>query len=230
MKKIKITTPENIEVEYTLADVASRMAATLIDMLIQGVALLILGLGVLLISLFAQDFWEQYYGWIVGVALIVYAVLSYGYFILTELNMNGRTPGKKLLKLRVIRKNGQPLTLKHAAIRNLFKVLIDSFGIGTVFIFFSKERRRPGDYAASTIVVMDDVRTKPVSLESLQKINGNFTYYFTEAELNLLREYMARRNTLAEGSQLKAELARYFAQKFEAAGAGAEWERFLLEL
>lgn len=230
MKKIQITTPENIEVEYTLADVASRTAAALIDMLIQGVALLALALAIFLISVFAPLFWDAYYGWIIGISLLVYAVLSYGYYIFMELNMNGRTPGKKLLKLRVIRKNGQPVTLKHTAIRNLFKLLIDSYGIGMVFMFFSKERRRPGDFAASTIVVIDGEQTRPVSLESLQKINEHFAYYFTEEELNLLREYTERKNRLEDSSKLRSELARYFTAKLTAAGAGAEWESFIREL
>ena len=230
MEKVQITTPENIEVEYTLADVASRTAATLIDLLIQSVFLIILGLAVFFISFFAPEFWELQYGWIIGAALLIFAILSYGYYIFLELGMNGRTPGKKLLKLRVIRRNGQPLTFRHAAIRNLFKVLLDSFGIGMVFIFFSKERRRLGDLAASTIVVMDEIKTKPVSLQSLQNINEHFSYYFTEEELNLLREYMARKGSLADGSQLRSELMRYFAQKLESAGAGPEWEQFIREL
>ena len=37
MKKIKITTPENIEVEYNLADIGSRTAAMVIDYLIQAI-------------------------------------------------------------------------------------------------------------------------------------------------------------------------------------------------
>lgn len=230
MKKIRITTPENIEVEYTLADAASRTAATFIDLLVQGVALILLGLAVFIIYYFAPDFWGAHYGWIIGIGLLIFAVLSYGYFIFLELGMNGRTPGKRLLKLRVIRKNGQPLTFKHAAIRNLFKVLLDSFGFGLVFIFFSKERRRIGDLAASTIVIMDEEKIRPVSLESLQKIHPHFPYYFTEEEQNLLREYIARRDSLADSSQLRAELVQYFTRKLEAAGAGPEWEQFIREL
>lgn len=144
--------------------------------------------------------------------------------------MNGRTPGKKLLKLRAIRTNGQPLTMKHSAIRNFFKILIDSFGIGVVFMFFSKERRRPGDFAASTIVIMEENITKPATLESLQRINEHFSYYFTEEELKLLREYQERKNHIEDSTQIRAELVQYFTEKLGALGVLDDWESFLREL
>lgn len=230
MKKIKIITPENIEVEYTLADIASRTAATLLDMLIQGIILLLLGLAVFLISHFSPSFWEEYYGWIIGISILVYAVICFGYYIFAELNMNGRTPGKKVLKLRAIRNNGQPLTFKHSAIRNLFKILIDSFGIGIVFIFFTKEHKRLGDMAASTVIIVEVNKTQPVTLENLQKINEHFNYIFTEEERELLREYLERRNQLIDCSQIRDVLTRHLTLKFESMGILNEWENFIKQL
>lgn len=230
MKKIRIITPENIEVEYTLADVASRMAAAIIDTLVQGVVLLLLGLSVLMIFLFAPDFFKQVYGWIIGITLLVFFILSYGYYIYMELNMNGSTLGKRVLKLRAIRNNGQPLTLKHSVIRNIFKVLIDSFGLGIVFIFFSKERKRIGDMAASTIVIAEIAKTRPVTLQSLQKVNEHFSYYLSGEEQDLLRDYLERRAGFSDSSQIRAELRKHFTSKFEAQGVLNEWEDFLNEL
>ncbi|MEN6315160.1 MAG: RDD family protein [Clostridiaceae bacterium] len=230
MKKIKIITPENIEVEYTLADVASRTAAAIIDTLIQGAVLLLLGISILIIRNFAPDFWYVFYGWIIGIALLIYTVLCYGYYIYMELNMNGSTLGKKLLKLRTIRSNGQSLTLKHSVIRNAFKILIDSFGVGIVFIFFSKEHKRLGDMAASTIVIAEITKTRPVTLESLQKINEHFSYYLSEEEQDLLREYLEREHRMSDSSQISSELKKYFSDKFEAQGVLNEWENFLSKL
>lgn len=230
MKKIKIITPENIEVEYTLADVASRTAAAVIDTLVQGAVLLLLGISVLMIFLFAPDFFGRVYGWIIGIALLIFFILSYGYYIYMELNMNGSTLGKKLLKLRAVRNNGQPLTLKHSAIRNIFKMLIDSFGLGIVFIFFSKERKRLGDMVASTIVIAEIAKTRPVTLESLQKVNEHFSYYLSGEEQDLLREYLERRTRLSDPSKIRTELRKHFSDKFEAQGVLNEWENFLNEL
>ncbi len=230
MRKINIITPENIEVEYKLADLTSRTGAAAIDMLIQGLLLVILGIGVFLIVYFSPEFWESYYGWIIGIVLIIFTIISYGYFIAMELTMNGQTLGKKILKLRTIRKNGEPITLKHSAIRNLFRVFIDVFGLGVVFIFFSKEHKRLGDYAASTIVVLEENKTSPITLESLQNNNDYINYYLSEEEQDILREYLKRKNNLENFEELRQELKLHFSKKFEALGKLSEYESFLREL
>lgn len=230
MKTIKITTPENIEVEYTLADIASRAAAGVIDMAIQGIFLVLLAIAILLISYNAPQFWKNYYGWIIGISLLLAVIFGYGYFIIMELSMNGATLGKKVMKLRAIRNNGQPITLKHSAIRNLFRLFIDVYGIGAVMIFFTKECRRLGDYAASTIVIAQNERTMPVTLESLQTRNKYFNYYISVEEQELLMDYISRRNTFKNCDKLREELKLHFTQKFESLGILNEWESFIDEL
>ena len=230
MKKFKITTPENIEVEYVLADVGSRVAAAIIDTLIQGILILPLAISILLMVYFAKDFWKNYYGWVTGISLLILVIIIYGYFIVMELSMNGQTIGKKVLKLRTIRKNGQSLTLKHSAIRNLFRLFVDMYGIGIVFIFFSKERNRVGDYLASTVVVAEEDKARPITLENLQKVNENFSYYMSKEEYELLRDYYERKNSMKNYSKLTQELKLHFTNKFEALGILEEWQSFINEL
>jgi len=230
MKKIKITTPENIEVEYVLAEVVSRVGAAIIDTLIQGVLILPLIIGILLIFFFAEDFWAKYNGWIIGVSLIILILIVYGYFIVMELSMNGQTLGKKTLKLRTIRKNGQSLTLKHSAIRNLFRLFVDMYGIGIVLIFFTKECNRVGDYLASTMVITEGNKTRPITLENLQRVNENFSYYMSKEECELLRDYYERKNSMGDYSELREELKLHFTKKFETLGILQEWENFINEL
>ena len=230
MKKIKITTPENIEVEYLLADVASRGAAAVIDMLIQGILILPLIIGILLIAFFASDFWASYYGWIIGISLLILIIIVYGYFIIMELSSNGQTIGKKVLKLRTIRKNGQSITLKHSAIRNLFRIFVDMYGIGVVLIFSSKEHNRVGDYLASTIVIAEESKTRPVTLESLEKIDTNFGYYMSKEESELLREYYERKNSMENYLELQQELKLHFTNKFQKLEILSEWQNFINEI
>ena len=230
MKKIKITTPENIEVEYLLADVASRGAAAVIDMLIQGILILPLIIGILLIAFFASDFWASYYGWIIGISLLILIIIVYGYFIIMELSSNGQTIGKKVLKLRTIRKNGQSITLKHSAIRNLFRIFVDMYGIGVVLIFSSKEHNRVGDYLASTIVIAEENKTRPVTLESLEKVDTNFGYYMSKEESELLREYYERKNSMENYLELQQELKLHFTNKFQKLEILTEWQNFINEI
>lgn len=230
MKKVKITTPENIEVEYTLADIGSRVGAALIDLMLQTLVIIILGVAVLLVVYNAPDFWSQYYGWVIGISIFLLAVITYGYFIVMELTMNGMTLGKKLLKIRTIRSNGQPITLKHSAIRNLFRVFIDMYGVGAVMIFLTKQHKRIGDFAASTIVVAEESKTAPITLDSIMMINDKIKYYISEEEYELLREYLQRRSSMENPEEIRAALKLHFTKKFEAIGVLDEWVGFIKEL
>ncbi len=227
MKTIRLTTPENIEIEYKLADLGSRTAAAIIDMAIQAVVLVLLGVAVLLISIYRPDLWDIYLGWIIGISILLYALITYGYFIIMELNMNGMTPGKKVLKLRTIRNNGQPLTLKHSAIRNLFRVFIDMLGVGPVLIFFSKEHKRVGDYAASTMVVVEESKSKPLTLDSLHLGDSYYNYKITNDENQLLQSYFQRKDSLENPTIIKEHIKNYFEDKFEEQGIPKDLEKLL---
>ncbi|MDP4090761.1 MAG: RDD family protein [Bacillota bacterium] len=230
MKKIKITTPENIEVEYTLADVGSRTAAAVIDYLIQGIVFFILLVIVFLILYFAPRFWFKYYGWIIGISLLLYGFITLGYFIAAELSTNGMSIGKKKLGIRVIRNNGQPITLAHSALRNFFRVFVDNYGVGVVLMFFTKQHKRVGDLIGSTIVVAEENRTQPISLEELQNMNESFSYYVTKEEYELLKEYFRRRGEMEDCSMLRAELKLHFTRKFQALNILADWQGFINSL
>lgn len=216
MKKIKLTTPENIDIEYTLADLGSRVAAAVIDLAIQGFLLILLAIAIVLIVIYAPDFWDEYLAWIMAISILINAVISYACYIFMELNMNGRTPGKKILKLRTIRNNGQPLTLKHSAIRNLFRVFLDMLGLGVVFIFFTKEHKRIGDFAASTIVVVENDTPYPITLEKLPEDSLLNSLHLSEEDNILLQDYLLRKNTIIiNHSVLKDKLNYYLANKYE---------------
>jgi uncharacterized RDD family membrane protein YckC len=70
----------------------------------------------------------------------------------------GRTPGKRLLHLRVLQLDGTPCTGLAAGLRNAFRVL-DSFPgfylLAVVSIAGSKRRQRLGDQAGGTSVFKD---------------------------------------------------------------------------
>lgn len=214
MKKIELTTPENIDVEYTLADLGSRVAAAVIDLAIQGFLLILLAIAIVLIVIYAPDFWDEYLAWIIAISILINAVISYAYYIFMELNMNGRTPGKKILKLRTIRNNGQPLTLKHSAIRNLFRVFLDMLGVGVVSIFFTKEHKRIGDFAASTIVVVEKDIPYPITLENLPEDSLFNSLHLSEEDNKLLQDYFVRKNTIINSSILKNKLEYYLTNKY----------------
>ncbi|MFW5999290.1 MAG: RDD family protein [Halanaerobiaceae bacterium] len=217
MNKTKVTTPENIEVEYTLAGLGSRTAAVLVDTLIQGVFIL----GISLVMYFMRGLAFSYYEWVIAAAILIIALIIYGYYIIMELNMNGRTPGKKLVNLRVVRSNGRPVTLKHSAIRNLFRVLIDMPGLGPILMFFRDDHRRIGDLVASTMVIVEEEKSQPPALdEELRQL-------LSEAEYRFLGEYLNRREQIDDATILAVRAREYFQDKFAPEEMPQELDRLL---
>lgn len=232
MSKIKITTPENIEIEYTLADLGSRTAAAVIDFLIiSGILLVMIVIPLIIVYNTTQiQLFDEYYGWVLGISLIVSALIYYGYFIILEMTMNGMTPGKKVLGIRTIRNNGQPVSIKHSAIRNLFKILIDISGVGAVLIYINKERKRIGDMLASTIVVMEEEAWIPESPTGFMA--GNPAYDLLNSdEIQLLEDYFDRRDSINDGSrELGSKVFQYFSQKSAPDERIEDYKRFLGEI
>ena len=215
MEKINLTTPENIDVEYKLAGLASRTAAVIIDSLLQALVLFVIVIFVLLVKDLQAGFWDNYYGWLIGLALFVVTGVIYSYYIVAELKMNGRTPGKKMLNLRTIRDNGQPLSVKHSVLRNLFRVFIDMSGLGALFILFSQEHKRIGDFAASTIVVIEEKEQQPVTIIGDVQLATELKQQLSQEEYWLLADYYQRKNYLKNSNNIKHKLKRYFNDNYQ---------------
>lgn len=83
----------------------------------------------------------------------LWVIVAAPYFI--GLELTGATPGKRMLRLRVLREDGQPMTFWASLIRNALRP-VDLLFLGFVGIIAyskSEERQRLGDRAAGTIVV-----------------------------------------------------------------------------
>jgi uncharacterized RDD family membrane protein YckC len=155
MKKITIITPDNIELEYRLAGAGSRLAAFIIDFILQMLMIILAGCIILLVFdrwLFGNDVPN---GTALAASLVAFFIVHFGYFVLFEWVMNGQSPGKKILALRAIRENGQPLSIACIIVRSLFRSSVDMLYAGLFVIMFSKRHKRLGDMAAGTIVVSE---------------------------------------------------------------------------
>ena len=214
MKNIKVTTPENIELDVELGEVMSRAIAASIDGLIQWIVIFIVSCGFLKIVSLGRELDELFSGFVIGGLLIIITLIIYGYYMFFEIKWNGQTIGKKLMHLRVIRNNGGPVTVKQVVIRNLFRIVLDNTGLGIVFIFFNKQNKRIGDMVAGTMVVVEEKQERPVSIEELITINEEIKSALTQEEYNILREYLSRRQTMTNEGLLREEIRQYFKDKF----------------
>lgn len=154
-KWLTITTPENARIEYELAGAASRGGAAIMDLLIQGAAVMVLVL--LRQTLLIIHKWP---GTMQANAIlgIVVFLLIWGYYVFFEAAWNGQTPGKRYLRLRVVRAGGLPVDLQCAAVRNLVRfvdLLPFFYVVGAITLFLTRNSQRLGDLAAGTLVVKE---------------------------------------------------------------------------
>lgn len=210
-KTIKIITPDNVEIEYTLASVGVRAAAAGIDLLIHGTVFLFAAI-IAAIVLVVNEADEDTILKIIGIMFLIYGVLNYGYYIICDMFMKGQTIGKKVYKIRIIRDNGEGITIAHAMIREFIRATIDLVGVGFVLIFLSKKNKRLGDMMASTIVVEEEKRTLAY-LDLVYNTLGK--YDLSKEEATLLQDYFSRKDAMEEASKnrLQKKLVAYFVKK-----------------
>jgi uncharacterized RDD family membrane protein YckC len=148
-----VVTPENIAFEFRLAGPFRRLPALLLDMVIK-IALAVglawgLSLTVGLVS----------WGLAMFLFLVIYLAMDWFYGVLFETFLNGQTPGKLVMGLRVLSENGLPINGMQAALRNLFRaadLLMGLVPIGLGVMALNRRYQRLGDIVAGTIVVVEE--------------------------------------------------------------------------
>ncbi len=151
-----IDTPEGVELQMKIAGPVVRALAWIIDFLIRIVVYI--GLATILPTLGDLG---------VGLLLIAIFLLEWFYPIVFEMYYDGATPGKRVMGIKALHDNAQPMTWSGSLIRNLLRpvdFLPFFYGVGLVSILFNREFKRLGDLAAGTIVVYDDEKLKAVEL------------------------------------------------------------------
>jgi uncharacterized RDD family membrane protein YckC len=156
--QLNIDTPELVSIEMPIAGIGSRFIAIVVDylILIVGGFVLTLLLIVVVAAVHAFANWSE--NWVIGFILIVVFLINWGYFTLFEAFWNGKTPGKRAAKIRVIHRSGRAISFVEALARNLVRYvdfLPGFYAVGVVAIFTSKQNQRLGDMVAGTLVVHD---------------------------------------------------------------------------
>jgi uncharacterized RDD family membrane protein YckC len=171
--ELVIETPERVELHYVLANVGNRFLAAAIDHLIQ------LGLMVIVIvaagALSDWRFFNSMNVWAAALTVLAIFAIYWGYFVAFETLWSGQTPGKRMMRLRVVREDGRPVRFFEVFVRNLLRLAIDfqplpSYAIGVVSIIFSARSKRVGDFVAGTVVVKERATEAP-SLDDIIKIS-----------------------------------------------------------
>jgi uncharacterized RDD family membrane protein YckC len=221
-RTVDVATGESIAFRYELAGLGSRFFAVFIDLTIQ----ILVALSVLLILAWIGTSFagngaaasvpnKTASAIFLGLTIFAAFMLFFGYFILFEWLWEGRTPGKRLLGIRVVRDGGFPLDLTSSVIRNLVRILEFTFGfytISAISTLLSPQNRRLGDMAAGTIVVRDQrfERESVLGVYADERADDPVVRELSPAERDLIRRYVARRAGLS--AEARAQLATQIAR------------------
>ncbi len=222
--RFTLETPESVELDFTLAGIGNRVYAAVIDLIVSGlilIGILLLGaLGFYVISDFLQSFGipaEQISLWIFAIQFFLFFATYVGYFVFFETLWQGRTPGKRWAKIRVIQDNGKPIQLPQATLRSLLRPIDDTFLLGVFFIIFGKREKRIGDWVAGTLVIQEEESFAKADFSVSQQAQTLADHLEKEADLSQLlpddfakiREFLRRREKMLYRPRI--ELARKLA-------------------
>jgi uncharacterized RDD family membrane protein YckC len=247
--ELVIETPERVELHYVLASVGNRFLAAAIDHIIQLVAIVII-----LVAAGAVSDWQLFASmgvWAAAFTVLAVFAIYWGYFVVFETAWSGQTPGKRMMRLRVVREDGRPVRFFEVFVRNLLRVAIDiqpmpSYAIGVVSIIFSARSKRIGDFVAGTVVVKERATEAP-SLNEIIKVSeieqlrldraapspfSADTRRLSEHELRAVKTFLNRRFELQEPnrSALAARIAQPISVKLGVSVDGLSPEALLEEV
>ncbi|HEX8287047.1 MAG TPA: RDD family protein [Pyrinomonadaceae bacterium] len=226
-----IETPERVPLAFALASIGNRFLAVALDHFIQYLSIFIIawaffsltGAGARTLSDSPTQFFDEMPKWTVAILIIVLFLIFAGYFIFFEWLWNGQTPGKRLLKLRVIREDGRPITLWEAIARNLLRIfdavpgfILPVYSIGLISIFLSSRDQRVGDMFAGTVVVRErtdeapsfaETFSNPISDAAFRRVQKRTDFradinLLTEGEIEVVESFLRRRWDLTERQRL----------------------------
>ena len=227
-----IETPERVRLEFALASIGNRFLAVAIDHFIQYFAIILMAWAFLSAAApsdagahnsVMEDSLRAMSKWTIAILIIILFLIFAGYFIVFEWLWNGQTPGKRLMKLRVIRDDGRPITLWEAIARNLLRIfdaapgfLLPVYSVGLVVIFLSSRDQRVGDVFAGTVVVRERADEAPTFAETFSNRVSDVAFHrvqknaeitanvnlLSEREVEVVESFLRRRWDLTERQRL----------------------------
>jgi uncharacterized RDD family membrane protein YckC len=213
-----IETPERVPLHFALASIGNRFLACAIDHTFQVLAIILMVIAFTVVANYSSlgEELSNAPKWVKALLIVVVFLIISGYFAFFEWAWNGQTPGKRLLKLRVIREDGRPITFWEASVRNLLRSFdmmpAPFYSIGLISVFISLSDQRIGDMVAGTVVVREREAEAPafaqvfassVSDPALRRsfkpvdFTASLTS-LTESEIEVVETFLRRRWDLAD--------------------------------
>jgi uncharacterized RDD family membrane protein YckC len=201
MQTIRITTSQNIDIDYEVAGLGERIVAYLIDWAMF-VAIMIAAI----IVLSATGGMENKI--VLFVLLTVYAVLFVFYDLICETTMNGQSVGKRVMKIKVVSLDGARPRFSQYLLRWLFRIVdfsLSSSLCGLICVAVSDKSQRLGDMVAGTSLIRTVPRTKMNNIAFMPSEDNYQPVFAAAANLNdqdielineVINSYVKTRNSV----------------------------------
>lgn len=145
MQTVTVRTTQNVVIEYPVASLGDRILAYFVDALIIFAYNILVAIILVSSGMFSLVF-------LIGLLIIP----AFFYHLVFEILMEGQSPGKRQMNIKVVRMDGTPPTIGNYVLRWLLRLIeIDllSGALAMVTIAVNGKGQRLGDLAASTTVV-----------------------------------------------------------------------------
>lgn len=233
---ITFETPENVQVSYEPAGLGTRFIAWFVDSTILSILVFVIFIAVIAAGILTEEV-RGFLGGILGdifeaaletegeadpsragpiLQMVVWGLFSiimgfssFLYFGLFEYMMDGLTPGKKWLRIRVVKDRGFNLDAGSIFLRNIFRI-VDQITLLWIVPVISPKSQRLGDMVGGTLVVRDKPRRLSRVREELLArpqhairfpLDGARLAKLDDNILHAAEQYLDRYDDLAEEQQ-----------------------------
>jgi uncharacterized RDD family membrane protein YckC len=175
MDNIQIQTTQNVDIEYEVASIGDRILATLLDYLFFLAYFLLLFLIIALVSSLSK--FNQIFFLICLLPVLFYDLLC-------ETFMEGRSFGKMIMKIKVVKVDGTQANFGAYLIRWLFRIIDTRLfmgGLALITIMLNGKGQRLGDMAAGTTVIKLKQKVK-LSDTILSTVKPEYHIVFNEVQ------------------------------------------------
>lgn len=178
MANLTINTTQNIKIEFKTASIGERMLASILDAIFKILYLILVFYMVDQSGVMRafDDDWSK-----AGLAIIVASPAIF-YSLFFEVMLQGATPGKKIMQIKVIKIDGYEATLIDFATRWVMRLIdfwIASAVAGLIAIVCSNKSQRLGDIVAGTAVISIKERM-PLSATIFQEVEQEYIPLFSQ--------------------------------------------------
>lgn len=200
MANIKITTGQHVNVEQRMASVGDRIYAQILDTIFISIYFVIITTFVGMLA--SAAYFAKNTSFLAAILFLAYLPIVI-YHPVSEFFFNGASPGKKILKLQVVKIDGSAPSLGDYLTRwamYLIECLIMP-GIALLCILFNKNGQRLGDLMAGTVVIKRDGYQKYYfDLSNFGYVNPGYKPYYPEAATLSMRQAEVIRQTLVNNN------------------------------